>query len=556
MKSLLFLRDKKLKLFSSYPKLWALAGGILMGLAPPPFNAWYLAWIALIPLWLLIRNSQRSFKEIFVLALFWGFGYHGLALFWLTGLHPMTWMGVPWLASIFIALFCWIFVTLWGATLVVLWAISFVYIERRQKAALKDTAPHKGRRQKEKDNFNRIKIMPDRVFITKILFNVLLGVTLWCCGETLWSYGSLWWSSLSFTQSPNNLIILQLGTISGFNTVTASLVAVNGLLAEVFFHWNKLTLKNEKIIFLTLPISLFICLHLVGLYFYTIPIEKDNLQAIKVGIIQGNVPNEIKLYPQGFSKAIAGYTDGYRRLTKQGVDIVLTPETALPFYWESITHNSSFYDAVLQEKVPAWIGAFGTKGKSFTNSLFTLTVDGKTFSRYDKYKLVPFGEYIPFESVLGKIINRLSPLDTHLAAGKSQQIFDTMFGQAIVGICYESAFSEHFRRQAKAGGQFIITASNNAHYSDTMPAQHHAQDVMRAIESDRWATRATNTGYSAIVDPRGNTIWISDINQYEIYAGTIYTRKTETLYVKYGNWLTPTLLVFSILTILMIKIKY
>jgi len=521
-------------------KLCVLASGILMGLAPSPLNAWYLAWFALAPLWLLIRDRQRSFRSKFLLALLWGAGYHGTALFWLTGLHPMTWMGVPWLASIFIALFCWIFVTLWGAALVSLWSILFAYIERRQRA--------EGRGQKEKNNLQPINsdVKADKIFIPQILFNVLLGVTLWCCLETVWSYGSLWWSSLSYTQSPSNLIILQLGQLSGFNTVTAALVIVNGLLAEVVIFWQDLSRKKEKIIAIALPISLFVSFHLIGLYFYTVPIEKNNIQAIKVGIIQGNVPNEIKLYPKGLRQAIEGYTSGYTKLTQQGVDVVLTPETALPFYWKSIVYNSSFYDAVLEEKVPAWVGAFGTEGRSFTNSLFSLTSNGETLSRYDKYKLVPFGEYIPFESILGKIINRLSPLDTHLAAGKPGQIFETPFGQAIVGICYESAFADHFRHQAKAGGKFIITASNNAHYSDTMPAQHHAQDVMRAIESDRWAARATNTGYSAIVDPRGHTIWISDINKYEIHTSTIYSRKNQTLYVKYGNWLTPLLLLSSI----------
>nr|WP_238568916.1 apolipoprotein N-acyltransferase [Xenococcus sp. PCC 7305] len=509
-------------LFDSYPKLWALGSGILMGLAPAPVNAWYLAWFVLAPLWLLIRDRQRSLKEIFLLGLLWGASYHGTALFWLTGLHPMTWMGIPWIASLFIAVFCWLIVASWGAALVGLWSLLFAYINQK------------------------LQTKTDQVSISQILFNVLIGITIWCCLETLWSYGSLWWSSLSFTQSPHNLIILQLGQLSGFNTVTASLVAVNGVLAEVILLWQKRSQTKDKITLVALPISLFIFLHLIGLYFYLIPINKNNIQEIKVGIIQGNIPNEIKLYPKGLAKAIEGYTSGYRKLASQGVDIVLTPETALPFYWKSVIHNSSFYKAVLQEKVPAWVGAFGTVDKSFTNSLFTLAGDGETLSRYDKYKLVPFGEYIPFEAVLGKVINRLSPLDTHLAAGSSQQTFDTPFGRAIVGICYESAFAEHFRRQAKAGGQFIITASNNAHYSDTMPAQHHAQDVMRAIESDRWAARATNTGYSAIVDPRGHTIWISKINQYEVHAGTIYQRDHQTLYVKYGNWLTPLLLFGSI----------
>ncbi len=90
-----------------------------------------------------------------------------------------------------------------------------------------------------------------------------------------------------------------------------------------------------------------------------------------------------------------------------------------------------------------------------------------------------------------------------------------------------------------------------------MPAQHHAQDVMRAIENDRWAVRATNTGYSGIVDPHGRTIWLSEINTYETYTTTIYRRKSQTLYVKWGDWLTPILLLGGIFIkiILWSKIK-
>jgi apolipoprotein N-acyltransferase len=75
-----------------------------------------------------------------------------------------------------------------------------------------------------------------------------------------------------------------------------------------------------------------------------------------------------------------------------------------------------------------------------------------------------------------------------------------------------------------------------------MPAQHHAQDVMRAIETDRWAVRATNTGYSGIVDPHGKTVWISRLNTYALHTDTIYRRQTQTLYVRWGDWLTLMLL--------------
>ncbi len=513
----------------------SLFSGVLMGLCPAPFGLWMLAWIALIPLWRSLF-LVTSYKQIILLSLAWGCGYHGLALFWITGIHPMTWMGVPWLASIGIALFCWLFITLWGAALVVVWGISFKFITKRVT-------------YKANIYYSLFRVLIFRVLI----FRVLIGVTLWCVLETLWSYTPLWWSCLAYTQSPDNLFILQLSKISGFNTITASIVLVNGLWAEALLLSKYFKQTTKKIILFTIPLLLVISIHSLGFYLYQLPIASNNLNALKVGIIQGNIPNEIKLYPEGFRNAIAGYTTGYKRLAQQQVDVVLTPETALPFYWQNITNNSEFYQTVLQYKVPAWVGAFGTIEQGFTNSLFTLTGEGKTYSRYDKSKLVPLGEYIPLQAIFGKIIDRLSPLQANLIPGKPNQIFNTPWGQAIVGICYESAFSQHFRRQAKQGGQFIITASNNAHYSNTMPAQHHAQDVLRAIESDRWAARATNTGYSAIVDPHGNTIWRSQINQYQIHSGTIYLRQTQTLYVRWGDWLTLALIFLSLGLYLLIK---
>ena len=500
------------------PIVISLISGILMGLAPAPYGAWYLAWFALAPLWILI-GSTKSLKQTAILALAWGLGYDGMALFWITGVHPMTWMGVPWLASISIAIFCWVFITLWGAGIVVSWAVLIGLI--RQKLRYHERA------------------QPNNWVL------ILSAVALWSGLETIWSHTPLWWPAIAYTQSTHNLTILQLGKLSGVHTVTAVIVAVNIGLAEAVLVCSKRVGRNQKVLSWSLPLVILLTSHWLGFYLDRIPLAKNNLAPLKIGIIQGNIPNEIKLYSEGWRKAIAGYTSGYRRLAKQGVDVVLTPEGALPFYWDDVLDGSSFYRAVIGDRVPAWVGANGRKDTSYTNSIFTLTGEGKTYSRYDKYKLVPLGEYIPFEFILGGLIDRLSPLNAHLAAGKADQIFDTPFGRAIIAICYESAFPHHFLRQAQAGGEFIITASNNAHYSKTMPTQHHAHDVMRAVETDRWAARATNTGYSAIVDPHGNTLWISEIDRYGIHAETIYRRRNKTLYVRWGDWLTPMLVILS-----------
>jgi apolipoprotein N-acyltransferase len=499
------------------PYLIALSSGVLMGLTVAPVNAWFLAWIALVPLWVLVITSPKR-KNQPPPALFWGIGYHGVALFWITGIHPMDWLGVPWWPSLAITLFCWSFISLYGGLFVTIWAAVMTRVAKQ-----------------------------------KPWLRILIGTSIWCALETLWSAGPLWWSSLAYTQSPHNLIILHLGQLSGTTTITAAIVAINGLIAEAWINRQE---KNTSSAFsapwrfvnpyLAIATTILITLHLIGLVLYSQPIAQPPTAALKIGVIQGNIPNKIKLAPEGLRRAITGYTDGYLTLTNQGVDAVLTPEGAMPFFQRDLG-ETPLVSAVKEKGVIAWVGAFGERGRSYTNSLFTVIGSGEITSRYDKAKLVPLGEYIPFESILGGIISRLSPLNEHQVPGSANQIFDTPFGRAIVGICYESAFPEQFRRQAAAGGQFILSSSNDAHYSASMPFQHHAQDIMRAIETDRWAARATNTGYSAFVDPHGKTLWISRYNTYETHAETIYRRQTQTFYVRWGDWLMPLLLGLSAL---------
>ncbi len=504
------------KFISLLPCLIALCSGILMGLTVAPVGAWFLAWIALAPLWVLILTSAKC-KNQSPPALLWGIGYHGVALSWITGIHPMTWLGVPWLPSLAITLFCWGFISVLGGVFVSIWAAVMVRLNGQ-----------------------------------KPWLRILIGTAVWCGLESLWSAGPLWWSSLAYTQSPYNLVIVHLGQLSGPNTVTAAIVAVNGLIAEGWMNrrdaerissvsFAPLRFVNKYWVIAT---GLLITLHLIGFILYSRPIAQVSEAALKVGIVQGNIPNRLLQSSEGFRRAQENYTNGYLTLADQGVDAVLTPEGALPIFQRNLL-GTALVAAVKAKGVVAWIGAFGERGDSYTISLFTFNSKGEIVSRYDKSKLVPLGEYIPFEGIFGGIVQRLSPLEAHQVAGSANQIFDTPFGRAIASICYESAFPEQFRRQAAAGGQFILSSSNDAHYTASMAFQHHAQDIMRAIETDRWSARATNTGYSGFIDPHGRTLWISGYNTYETHAETIYRRQTQTLYVRWGDWLTPLLLISS-----------
>jgi apolipoprotein N-acyltransferase len=588
-------QNSKLKT-QNFKFLAAFMSGIFMGLTVAPVGAWFFAWFALTPLWVLVvkycQNSQKNNSKstpisksqqgthskslnlipnskkadvrfeleaavkyshaesknkeklfslpplnFYFLPLLWGIGYHGVALSWIFGLHPLTWLGVPWLGSVAIAFFSWSFITLWGAALVIAWASGM-----------------------------RIIAQATQKFPLFTLTQVILGTALWCLIESIWSAGPLWWSSLSYTQSSYNLVILHLGQLSGPKAVTAAIVAVNGLIAQGWMN-RKGRESGERVSslsssfvskmpfgflnpYFSLATLLFISLHIIGWALYSQPISKTPETALKVGIVQGNIPNRTKFDYYGLRRAVQGYTSGYENLVAQGVDAVLTPEGALPFFSSDIK-NSSLVTAVREKGVVAWIGGFAEQGRSrYTNSLFTFTGNGEIFSNYGKHKLVPLGEYVPFEEILGTIINRLSPVTAKQIPGKSNQIFETPFGRGIVGICYESAFPEVFRGQAAMGGEFILTASNNDPYSAAMQTQHHGQDTMRAIETDRWAARATNTGLSAFVDPHGKTLWISKHKTYETHAEIIYRRQTKTLYVRLGDWLTPSLLGLSVVLLL------
>jgi apolipoprotein N-acyltransferase len=501
----------------------ALGSGVLMGMTFAPVEAWYFAWIAIAPLWYLLCRDRNS--QPIVYGLCWGIGCYGLALSWIFGIHPMTWMGVPYLASLGIATFCLTFITLWGASLVILWSLGLKFVNSKSQL----------------NPFVR----------------VLLGTALWCGLEELYSLTDLWWSSLAMSQSPHNLAILHLGQLAGPTTVTGAIVFINGLIAEgclaivggAYRQENRGSKPHQKrwqvSPYFTSAIASIIIFHVIGFTLLNRPLLEVNKSSLNIGIIQGNVGNEVRHYQSGYDLAIENYTKGYIDLAEQGVAAVITPETAFP-YRESQIKNTPFYRVILDKKVTIFLGGFGEAGNKITNSILTIDGNGEVISRYDKWKLVPLGEYIPFEQYLGKFVDTISPLDSHLLAGKLAPLVNTPIGKIVFGICYDSAYPEHFRRQAQTG-ELIITASNDAHYGAAMPAQHHALDLMRSIETDRWTARASNTGYSAIIDPHGRTQWISKLNEFAAHAHQVYRRHTQTLYVRFGNWLTPLLLAIGLI---------
>lgn len=461
--------------------------GAWLGLTPGEPGLWPLAWVALVPLWWVTFRRKGTLGG----GMLWGAAYHGLALSWLIHLHPLTWLGIPWGLSLVIALTIWILVTLWGAFWVGVWAWLVSWL-------------------------------------TPPILRLFTGVALWCLLETLASLTPLWWTTLALTQSPGNPTLLHLGQLSGPVTPTAWIMLVNGVLA--------LAVTYPRPIILPLAVGLFCLGQSLG-WFLQVTAPKERVLAyFPVGIIQPNIPNAQRFTPAGRREMEQRLRSGYTHLAQQGAELIITPEGVLG---KEFTPNHILTSLIQKWQVPVVLGAYGRRDGQLTNSLFMLNRRGEVVSRYDKVKIVPLGEFIPFEAGLGSWVRRISALPESQTAGTLPQTVRTPLGAVIAGICYDSAFARIFRIQAQAGGEWIITAANNDPYPPRMMRQHQAQDVLRAIETDRWLVRATNTGISGVVSPRGRIIWQAPPQENVSHWARIYRRNHRTLYVRYGDWLTP-----------------
>jgi apolipoprotein N-acyltransferase len=490
--------------------------GLAMSLSVEPFAFFPLAWISLASLWFLIlKNSCK--KKVLLLSLCWGYAYHGATLSWILDFHPLTWMGIPWIASFVFAVTYWIVISSLGALFVSVWAYG-------------------------------LKLVAENYSIKVQIFT---ATALWICLEWFFRQSPFWWTSLSLTQSPSNLWFLQLNQISGAETSVAIIVTVNGLLANGLWLSNKKRSSNNKYNLYHIALYITLIAHVIGALIYYYPAHEVNENKISIGIIQGGISHKIKFEDEGLALAEKRYLEGYKLLSRKKVDAVLTPELALPYFGTEVLTSETDIDilkAVKEAKIPFWIGTRTTNYKDMSiikQSLISLDKTG-IVSKYDKVKLILFGEYIPFtNTILEPIVRKIFPFGINHSPGNKNQTFETQFGKAIVGICYESAFPQIFLRQAQAGGKFIVVATADGLFGESMMQQHHAQDVLRVVETSRWLIRANSQNYSGLIDSKGNTKWLST-EGYQTKKIDLYLSNHLTLYTRLGNWLTPILLFLSV----------
>lgn len=330
----------------------------------------------------------------------------------------------------------------------------------------------------------------------------LWGAALWVGQEALRDrlpFGGFPWGRLAFSQDASPLTAL--AALGGAPLVTAAVALLGGVLALLVTHPSRPALVAAGV-----PTF---ALLLAGLLMPT----PTGGPTTRIAVIQGNVP---RLGLDAFSQRAAvldNHVAATRRLAddvragrKPAPDLVLWPENAsdLDPYTDA-TAYAQIDGAVRDIGVPVLVGAVVLgPGEQVSNTGIVwdpVTGPGAT---YVKQHPVPFGEYMPYRSLLRRISTRVDLVPRDFARGGRTGVLQV--GPARLGdvICFEVAYDGLVRDAVRAGGRLLVVQTNNATFGrSAQTAQQLAMGRLRAVEHGRAVVVAATSGISAVIAPDG-----------------------------------------------------
>jgi apolipoprotein N-acyltransferase len=264
-------------------------------------------------------------------------------------------------------------------------------------------------------------------------------------------------------------------------------------------------------------------------------------QAVRVGLVQGNVSDERRRTPNEAQRILQDHVRLTRQAIGAGADLVLWPESAMtPYRFADYPEVTGIVRRVAREgRVPILVGSDQIeRGRpdKFYNSAFLVRADGSDAGFYRKIHLVPFGEYVPLKNILFFIGPLVEAIGSGFDAGEDPAVLRVDGHSISVAICYEIVYPALVRQFVLRGSELLTTITNDAWFGDTSaPYQHFAQAAMRAIEEGRYVVRAANTGISGVIDPYGRVLEQTSVFEQGMVVGDARYLKTTTIYARWGD---------------------
>lgn len=355
------------------------------------------------------------------------------------------------------------------------------------------------------------------------------------------------WELLGYAQF-RNLHLIQISDIVGVFGISALTVLVNTAILIVLLQWKQRTWRGVPVSGRLAVIYTAVTLAFLGLAFgYGIhrKAEVDRRIAMapktRVAIVQGNISQDVK-WKSAYKKShTQKYIDLSLSAMSDRADLVVWPETAVPFYFQ---HDRALTDQVVrgirQSGAHFLIGSpsFIRRGNDvdYYNSAFFIHPKGEVAGKYDKVHLVPYGEYVPLKQWLpfvGKIVEQVGDFKT----GRMGEVLISEGHRLGVLICYEGIFPNLSAAMARNGARLLVNITNDAWYGATSaPYQHFSMAVFRAVENRRALIRSANTGISGFIDPTGRITATTRLFEDAVMTREVPQLDLQTVYSRYGDW--------------------
>jgi apolipoprotein N-acyltransferase len=272
---------------------------------------------------------------------------------------------------------------------------------------------------------------------------------------------------------------------------------------------------------------------------------------LDVALVQGAITQDLKWRPEQLPGTLALYGE----LTRQaaGAELIVWPEAAIPTLYEYVSEYLEIVKrSAAEQRATVLLGILrlppgAESSETFQNVLVALTEEPQV---YVKRHLVPFGEYFPVPGFIRSWMRLMSLPYTDAVPGADDQPPLAVAGERLaITICYEDVFGAeqlHYLPEAT----LLVNVSNDAWFGDSIAPHQHLQIArVRAAEAGRYLLRSTNTGVSAVIDPRGEVV--SALPQFKaaVLEATVVGHTGSTPYARVGNYFVVTLLLVALLAV-------
>ena len=336
------------------------------------------------------------------------------------------------------------------------------------------------------------------------------------------------------------LPFIQMADITGVHGVTFILVVCNTVVAAFVPH----PAQPGRAVRRMMGIGLVGLLLLQGGYglwrLHQISAVMQQATPLRLALIQPNISIAEKYSPADREAQLDLQFGLSAQTLTQHPDLVIWPESMYPFGVPEAMQQVPWPSTPATDNVYWLIGALTYGGqpspRQVFNSALLLAPDGRILGRYHKQQLLAFGEYIPLQRYL-PFLRGISPTIGNLTPGPGGIV--TLPNGIGLGplICYEDIVPDLGRQAVRQGAQVLVNLTNDMWFGHTRaPYQHRALAAFRAVENRVYLVRVTNTGLTSIIDALGREQVALPMFQEGTLVHTIRPLRSTSVYTRFGDW--------------------